>query len=136
MTGDSYLSKGTHEETAEDNGERPPDPLARLASYVLADGRLRVPGLVVVDERGRELVEISARNREARVAVRLPSPPAHGRTEVGLYAVNGNLDDESIEPCLGIDIVVDGDQAAMAEVTPDRWGGWDLNVSTPVPDHR
>jgi hypothetical protein len=110
--------------------------LARLGSHLRPDGRLRVPGLIGTDPCGRELIELSAGNREARVAVRLPAPPAHNLTEATLYALDGDSGDDSAEPCLGIDVTADGNQAVVVDVTPTRWGGWGLRVSAPIPDDR
>ena len=44
-------------------GEGPDKRLALLASYVQADGRLRLPGLVIVDPNGVERIVVEADDR-------------------------------------------------------------------------
>jgi hypothetical protein len=92
------------------------DPLALLASYVMKDGRLRVPGLVVVDLNGIERVVIEADDRSATIGLRVArSWSPVGNTQVVLFAEDGNDDDLNGQPPqVGVDIRAGGNAAISA----------------------
>lgn len=102
--------------------------VAWLRGLFGADGTLYVSRLVVVDEYGQEGIVLQRKDYRAEVVLALPTP-GDERTEVCLYAHNGTPADPDVDPFLGFEIVVDGTNAYTIDVEPDRWGGWELNVS-------
>ncbi|MGH9090284.1 MAG: hypothetical protein ACRDZR_02715 [Acidimicrobiales bacterium] len=116
---------------APDSGEaasRPAatDPLALLASYVQPDGRLKVPGgLIVTDDKGNERVVIGVDGRRAEIAVRVsPGWSPTGTSEVTLYAEDGDdVDLYAFPPSVGLDLATGGNTAAGLSADLTTAGG-------------
>ncbi|MGH9089767.1 MAG: hypothetical protein ACRDZR_00060 [Acidimicrobiales bacterium] len=104
-----------------------------LASYIAADGTLRVPALAVRDGSGRDLITLSVVDGRAELNLRLPRAEGAEPTGVSLFADDGPAGMPDVEPSVGIDLSVVGSQAALLEVVPDLRGGWTLTRSTPEP---
>ena len=77
------------------------------------DGRLRVPGMVVVDPHGVERIVVEADDHSAKIRLQVSpawSPP--GTSEIYLYAQDG--DDADLSACppeVGFEAVVGGNAA-------------------------
>lgn len=105
--------------------------LAALAACVTAKGTLRVRGVSVVDAADREAITLGTGDGWAEVAVRLPQSEGADSTAVSLYATEGPADLPGIEPSVGMDVSVAGNQAMVLEVISDGRGGWTVNRAMP-----
>ena len=98
-----------------------------LRSLFDSDGALRLRRLVIVDEGGEERIVLQRHRLRAEVSVNIPSAAGES-TKATLYADNGDQDDLTVEPSLGFEVFVGGNQAYTIDVCPDRWGNWETNV--------
>ena len=89
--------------------------LALLASYIRPDGRLCVPGIVVIDPKGVERIVMGADERSARVELRVtPEWSPAGNSIIYLFAEDG--DDGDVTPEVGFEIRAGGDAAVSLGV--------------------
>lgn len=107
----------------EPDGQSDADRLARLLSYVLPDGRLRVPGLVVPDDEGNERIVLGVEDRRASVAVRVsPAWTPAGPSEATIFAEDGDdADVYAFPPSVGLDLTAGGD--VVSELSADLTTG-------------
>ena len=116
MPDDHEPAYGDLDSGAAEVGDADTDPLAVLASYLMKDGRLRVPGIAVVDPNGVERIVMEADEGLATIGLRVaPSWSPVGDTEVILFAEDGNDDDLNGQPPqVGVDIRAGGNAAISA----------------------
>ena len=110
--------------------------LAWLRGLFGADGTLRVPGVVIVDEWGQDCIVLQREGYRAEVVVAIPVPPGQDRTEVSIFAENGQPNDPDVFPILGFQMTVGGGNAYSVDAELDQWGGWRLSQSAEDPAAR
>ncbi len=120
--------------------EEPPlDPMsdaafvAWLRGLFGSDGTLHVPRLVIVDQWGQGCIVLQRDRYRAEVVVGIPVPDGQDRTEINVFAENGQSEDSDAFPTLGLEITIGGNNAYSVEAELDRWGGWTLRESADDP---
>jgi hypothetical protein len=107
--------------------------VAWLRGIFGSDGTLHVPRLVIVDQWGQECIVLQRDGYRAEVVVGIPVPEGQDRTEINVFAENGQPDEPDAYPVLGFEITVGGNDAYSVEAELDQWGGWRLRESADDP---
>lgn len=107
--------------------------VAWLRGIFGSDGTLHVPRLVIVDEWGQECIVLQRDGYRAEVVLAIPVRPQQDRTEISIFAENGQPNDEDADAVLGFEIIVGGNNAYSVNTVLDQWGGWRLNQSADDP---
>ena len=110
--------------------------VAWLRDLFGADGTLRVPRLVIVDQWGQECIVLQRDGYRAEVVVAIPVPPDQDRTEVSIFAENGQMEEPDTFPILGFGMTVGGSNAYSVDAELDQWGGWSLSQHADDPAAR